>query len=253
MATPLLEFAGVGKTFANGVEALAAIDLAIAAGSFVSVVGASGCGKSTLLRLACGLMAPTTGRLAWQPGADMHSPGRIGFVFQEPTLMPWASVWGNVYLPLRIAGVSRTTAAPRVAEVLERVGLEGFANAYPRELSGGMRMRVSIARALVTRPRLLLLDEPFAALDEITRFRLNQDLRHLWRGQDFTVLFVTHSVTEAAWLSERIVVLTPRPGRIHADVNVSLPEPRDRLTPSEPAFTTLVRSVSDALAMTEGD
>ena len=248
MAGPLLAFTGVGKTFANGVEALAGIDLAVPAGSFTSVVGASGCGKSTLLRLAGGLAAPTTGRLAWQAGADMQRPGRIGFVFQDPTLMPWATVWANVYLPLRIAGVSRHDARPRVAEVIAMVGLNGFEAAYPRELSGGMRMRVSVARALVTRPDLLLLDEPFAALDELTRFRLDDDLRRLWRDQGLTVLFVTHSVMEAIWLAERVVVLTSRPGRIKADIAVALPEPRDRLTPTLPAFAACARSVSDALA-----
>lgn len=250
MAAPVLSFAGVGKVYANGTEALAGIDLGISAGAFVSIVGASGCGKSTLLRLASGLSPPTSGRLNWQDDAVPRRPGRIGFVFQEPTLMPWATVWENVRLPLRIARVRRGAAAARVEEMLALVGLAGFAGAYPRELSGGMRMRVSIARALVTDPALLLLDEPFAALDAFTRFRLNEDLRHLWRTRNLTVLFVTHNVTEAIWLAERVILLTPRPGRIRATIPVALPEPRDRLTPTSPAFNALVREVGDLLAET---
>lgn len=250
MIEPLLSFDGVGKTFANGVEALAAIDLAVPAGAFVSLIGASGSGKSTLLRLASGLAAPSAGQIRWQAGADMERPGRIGFVFQEPTLMPWASVWTNVHLPLRIARLPRAQASARVEEALALVGLADFKSAYPHQLSGGMRMRVSIARALVTRPALLLLDEPFAALDELTRFRLDQDLRRLWQNQRLTVLFVTHSVAEATWLAERVIVLAPRPGRISADIPVILPEPRDRTTQASPAFAGLIGRVSDALAGT---
>ncbi|MBV8537343.1 MAG: ABC transporter ATP-binding protein, partial [Alphaproteobacteria bacterium] len=170
MAAPLLTIEGVRKTFASGLEALAGVDLSVNAGEFVSILGASGCGKSTLLRLIAGLAEPSAGEVRWShERADHHEPGGVGFVFQEPTLMPWADVFSNVYLPLRLAGRSRAESAARVTEALEQVGLAEFAAAYPRELSGGMRMRASIARALVTQPEILLLDEPFAALDEQTR------------------------------------------------------------------------------------
>ncbi|MFO1190349.1 MAG: ABC transporter ATP-binding protein [Alphaproteobacteria bacterium] len=248
MMEPLLSFDGVGKTFANGVEALAGIDLAVPAGAFISLIGASGSGKSTLLRLAAGLAAPTTGQIRWQAGADMKRPGRIGFVFQEPTLMPWATVWANVHLPLRIARLPRVQAAARVDEALALVGLADWKSAHPHQLSGGMRMRVSIARALVTDPAILLLDEPFAALDELTRFRLDEDLRRLWQHRRLTVLFVTHSVAEATWLAERVIVLAQRPGRISADIPVTLPEPRDRTTQASATFAGLIGRVSDALA-----
>ena len=206
----MLTLASISKVYANGLAALDRVDLTISDGSFTSIVGPSGCGKSTLLRMIAGLARPTTGRIDGRPD------GQIGLVFQDPTLMPWADVVNNVYLPLRLAGVSRADAAERIAEVLALVGLTDFATAYPRALSGGMRMRVAIARAIVTRPRLLLMDEPFAALDEITRNKLNNDLLALWRDQEFTTIFVTHSVFESVYLSTDIAVMTPRPGRIMA-------------------------------------
>ena len=239
----MLTLAGVAKAFPNGVVALEQVDLAIAEGSFVSLLGPSGCGKSTLLRIIAGLVEPSAGRVAWR---DARGP--ISFVFQEPTLMPWASVVDNIFLPLRLAGESRAAAAPRLAEAIELVGLEGFERAYPRELSGGMKMRVSLARALVTHPRLLLLDEPFAALDEITRFRLNDDLLRLWRQQRWTVIFVTHSVYESVFLSERVVVMGPRPGRIVADIPIDLPQPRQNTLRASPEYGALAQSVSERLA-----
>ena len=224
-STPsLIELSGIGKTYANGTVALTGVDAAVREGGFVSLVGPSGCGKSTLLRIIAGLIAEDRGRLDWP--ASGARPADIGFVFQDATLMPWASVADNVYLPLKLKGVGRAEAGPRIAEALSRVGLSDFAAAFPRELSGGMKMRVSIARALITRPKLLLMDEPFAALDEITRQKLNDDVRRLWRQSGITVIFVTHSVYEATYLSSRIVVMRARPGEVYADL--TLPESGDR-------------------------
>jgi NitT/TauT family transport system ATP-binding protein len=241
---PLVDVRGVGKTFRNGTVALAGIDLAVAPGAFVSLLGPSGCGKSTLLRLIAGLTPPSTGHVA----LSAATRGRIGFVFQEPTLMPWATVWDNAYLPLRLMGQSRAEAAPRIEATLAAVGLESFARVYPRELSGGMKMRVSIARALVTEPQLLLLDEPFAALDEITRFKLNEDLLALWQRQHWTVIFVTHSVFESVFLSNRIVVMTRRPGRIVADVPIELAYPREAGLRTAPDYTARCAQLSAILA-----
>src|SRR5882757_3071142 len=211
-APMLLSLRNVGKVFSNGVTALSDVDLTIREGDFLSLLGPSGCGKSTALRLVAGLSTPTSGQLDWGGSIDRSN---IGFVFQEPTLLPWASVFDNVWLPLRLKGVSRAKAAPAVMGMLARVRLTGFENAVPRELSGGMKMRVSIARAMVTKPRVLLMDEPFAALDEITRFKLNNDLLELWQDERFTVVFVTHSVFESVFLSNRVVVMAARPGRVH--------------------------------------
>jgi NitT/TauT family transport system ATP-binding protein len=243
-ASPLVAVSGLRKVFRNGVAALDGVDLAINRGGFVSILGPSGCGKSTLLRLIAGLTPPSAGFVTWPGGAA----GGIGFVFQEPTLMPWATVWHNIYLPLRIAGVERAEAGPRIDATLEAMGLEGFAQVYPRELSGGMRMRVSIARALVTEPQLLLLDEPFAALDEITRFRLNEDLLRLWQRHGWTVVFVTHSVFESVFLSNRIVVMTKRPGRVAADVPIELPYPREPGLRTAPDYADACRALSRLLA-----
>ena len=244
MAETLLAAAALAKSFRNGVAALAGVDLAVMPGEFVGVLGPSGCGKSTLLRIFAGLIEPSTGRV--ERAASLV--GRIGFVFQEPTLMPWATVADNVYLPLRLAGVTRTAAASRITAMLESLGLGEFAAAYPRQLSGGMRMRVSIARALVTEPALLLLDEPFAALDEITRFKLNEDLRALWRQLHCTIIFVTHSVFESVFLTNRILVMTKRPGRIAADLAVDLPEARDNALRLTERYADNCRTVSRRLA-----
>jgi NitT/TauT family transport system ATP-binding protein len=244
VAAPIVEVAGIGKTFRNGTVALAGIDLRVAPGAFLSLLGPSGCGKSTLLRLIAGLAPPSEGRIALSGVAT----GKIGFVFQEPTLMPWASVWDNVYLPLRLMGVARAAAAPKIEATLAAVGLDAFAKTYPRELSGGMKMRLSIARALVTDPQLLLLDEPFAALDEITRFKLNEDLLALWQSQRWTVIFVTHSVFESVFLSNRIVVMTKRPGRIAADVAIDLAYPREAALRTQSDYTALCARLSATLA-----
>lgn len=246
VAQPLLALRDVGKVFSNGVTALDHVDLTIREGDFVSLLGPSGCGKSTALRLIAGLSTPTTGMLDWQ-GSGFLGRSNIGFVFQEPTLLPWASVFDNVWLPLRLRGVSRQQAAPAIHELLERVHLTGFERAVPRELSGGMKMRVSIARGLVTKPSVLLMDEPFAALDEITRFKLNNDLLELWQDQRFTVVFVTHSVFESVFLSNRIVVMAARPGRVYQEVAVEAGYPRDEAFRTSPDYAALCRRTSDVL------
>ena len=239
---------GVGKSFANGVTALDGFDLAVGAGEFVSLLGPSGCGKSTALRLIAGLSPPSGGAIEWPSGADRASANGVGFVFQEPTLMPWASVAANVRLPLKLRGLSETQSDPRVKAALARVGLSDFAQGYPRELSGGMKMRVSIARALVTEPKLLLMDEPFAALDEITRFRLNNDLLALWRELRPTIVFVTHSVFESVYLSQRVVVMTSRPGRVSAELAIEAPYPRQEAFRTSGEYAGFCRLTSQALA-----
>ena len=220
-APVLASLRGVHKVFGNSVTAVAGLDLQVREGEFLSLLGPSGCGKSTVLRMLAGLSTPTRGSIEWSGGRP-----ELGFVFQDPTLMPWGTVFSNVWLPLRFRGVSRQDAQARVDEALDRVGLKGFAGAYPRELSGGMKMRVSIARALVTRPALLLMDEPFAALDEITRTKLNDDLVALKCSLGATVVFVTHSVYESVALSTRILVMAARPGRVVAEIPIESPLPR---------------------------
>jgi NitT/TauT family transport system ATP-binding protein len=240
---------GVTKTYDNGVMALGPIDLKVAKGEFISLLGPSGCGKSTALRIIAGLAAPTAGSVEVAPHEDSTLPGQgIGFVFQEPTLMPWTSVRENVRLPLRLARLPASQSDARVLEALGRVGLAEFAGSYPRELSGGMKMRVSLARALVTDPDILLMDEPFAALDEITRFRLNNDLLALWRNLNKTVIFVTHSVFESVYLSQRVIVMTQRPGRIGAEIGIDAPEPRSEDFRTSAAYGEYCRKVSAALA-----
>ncbi len=243
---PLVSLRGVKKTFANGTTALANLDLDIRPGEFVSLLGPSGCGKSTALRIIAGLANATGGSVDWPGSVGEDHRGDIGFVFQEPTLMPWATAIDNVWLPLRLRGVSKGEALPKLQEALSLVGLSGFEKAYPRELSGGMKMRVSIARALSLRPKLLLMDEPFAALDEITRFKLNDDLLRLQHDLGCTVVFVTHSVYESVYLSTRIVVMAARPGRVVAEIDVDMPE-RDESFRSSPLYAELCRDASRAL------
>ena len=244
--SPIVALRDVGKSFANGVVALDRLDLDVHPGEFVSLVGPSGCGKSTALRIIAGLSAPSRGTVEWADDGEA-GPRRIGFVFQEPTLMPWATVADNVRLPFKLKGAT-ATAQPRVEAALARVGLSDFADSYPRELSGGMKMRTSIARALVTEPKLLLMDEPFAALDEITRFRLNNDLLGLWQSLGKTVVFVTHSVFESVYLSQRIVVMTPRPGRIFTELVVDASYPRDERFRTSAEYAGYCRQASEALS-----
>jgi NitT/TauT family transport system ATP-binding protein len=246
---PVATLRGVSKIFPNGVVAVQNLDLDIRQGEFVSLLGPSGCGKSTALRMLAGLVPPSQGTIAWR---EERAPGNLSFVFQQPTLMPWATVAGNVSLPLMLLGRDREASGPQLRQTLERVGLAPFINAYPRELSGGMMMRVSIARALITEPKLLLMDEPFAALDEITRFKLNDDLLRLWRDLRKTVVFVTHSVFESVYLSQRIVVLTPRPGRIFQEIVIDAPYPRDESFRTSADYAALCRMVSKALAQASG-
>jgi NitT/TauT family transport system ATP-binding protein len=244
----LVALRDVAKTFPNGTQALAGLDFEVRQGEFVSLLGPSGCGKSTALRIIAGLSEPTAGVVEWADGTNKaERRSRIGFVFQEPTLMPWANVRDNVRLPLKLAGTRGGETAARIEAALERVGLQAFARAYPRELSGGMRMRVSIARALVTEPELLLMDEPFAALDEITRFALNDDLLQMWRALRMTIVFVTHSVFESVYLSSRIAVMSPRPGRIVTELAGDAPYPRGSDFRTSAEYAGLCRRASDAL------
>jgi len=244
---PLVSLRHIDKRFDNGLLALADFDLDIFPGEFLTLLGPSGCGKSTVLRIVAGLAQPTAGSMTWPGSADDDHRGEIGFVFQEPTLMPWADVSDNVWLPLRLRGLSKHEAQDRIRESLALVGLQDFAKAYPRELSGGMKMRVSIARALSLKPRLLLMDEPFAALDEITRFRLNDDLLRLQGELGCTIVFVTHSVYESAYLSSRIAIMSPRPGRIIAEVSGETPGLRARDFRSSARYAALCGEISQIL------
>lgn len=240
----------ISKMFSNGTLALKDMSLDVERGEFLSLLGPSGCGKSTALRIIAGLGGPSSGTIDW-PSSKLNArglpEGDIGFVFQEPTLMPWQTVFGNVYLPMRLRGISKAAARPQIMETLASVGLADFEKAYPRELSGGMKMRVSIARALVTKPKLLLMDEPFAALDEITRQKLNDDVLRLWRQSGVTVIFVTHSVFESAYLSNRIVVMKARPGQVYTDMPLETSTERaDNYRTSE-AYRATTERVSQAL------
>jgi NitT/TauT family transport system ATP-binding protein len=247
---PVLSMSAVDKVFGGDVVALKGMNLQVNEGDFISLLGPSGCGKSTALRLIAGLMPPTSGRIEWQGG--FHA-GDLGVVFQEPTLMPWATVAQNVALPFRLRGKSQNAVRDDVTEALDLVGLGKFYNAYPRELSGGMKMRVSIARAMVTHPRLILMDEPFAALDEITRFKLNNDLLQLKEKIGCTVVFVTHSVFESVFLSDRIVVMAARPGRVIRELAVDEPYPRTEDFRTSAGYAAHCRAASDALHAAMGD
>ncbi|MEM8691457.1 MAG: ABC transporter ATP-binding protein [Pseudomonadota bacterium] len=246
----LLRLENVDKTFNGNVVALKGMSLQVRQGDFISLLGPSGCGKSTALRLIADLIHPTAGRITWAGGAGRND---LGVVFQEPTLMPWATVAQNVWLPFRLQGKSYGQVKDDVLEALKLVGLEKFQTAYPRELSGGMKMRVSIARAMVTRPRLILMDEPFAALDEITRFKLNNDLLELKAKIGCTVIFVTHSVFESVFLSDRIVVMAARPGRVIDELHVDAPYPRDEDFRTSAEYAAHTRRATDALHEAMGE
>lgn len=228
-ASPAIEVLSAEKIYPNGTRALLPVDLTIRQGEFISLLGPSGCGKSTLLKMIAGLIDPSDGKLMLfrRDRREKQHDLPLSFVFQEATLMPWSNVHKNVRLPLDLAGVPRAEADTRVREILELVGLGQFGHVLPRELSGGMQMRVSIARGLVTRPKVLLMDEPFGALDEITRNKLDSDLLQLWQEQKLTVVFVTHSIQEAVFLSQRVIMMAARPGRVVDDISIDAPFPRD--------------------------
>ncbi|WP_418162968.1 ABC transporter ATP-binding protein [Pantoea vagans] len=245
---PAIEVLSAEKIYSNGTRALLPVNLTINQGEFVTLLGPSGCGKSTLLKMIAGLVEPSDGKLVlWRRDSREKVQMPLSFVFQEATLMPWSNVQNNVRLPLDLAGVPRAEANTRVSEALELVGLGKFANVLPRELSGGMQMRVSIARGLVTRPKLLLMDEPFGALDEITRNKLDSDLLRLWREQGLTVMFVTHSIHEAVFLSQRVIMMAARPGRVVEDIAITESFPRSEDFRVNPSFSRYARQLQDSL------
>lgn len=246
---PVITLTRGNKTFDNGVVALQDLNLSVNPAEFVSLVGPSGCGKSTLLGIVAGLSNLSSGSLIWGEGA--YQP-EIAFVFQEPALMPWATVKDNVQLPLKLTGIPNKKAEEAVADVLHLVGLESFKHAYPRQLSGGMKMRVSIARALVTSPQVLLMDEPFGALDDITRTKLNDDLLALWSQQRWTVLFVTHNIYEAVYLSGRVVVMAARPGCVVGEIPINEPAPRTEAFRTSLAYSHYCRQVAETLSAAMG-
>lgn len=243
--TPSITLSDVSKVYSNGTVALKDLNLTVGEGQFVSLLGPSGCGKSTVLRMIADLGRMSSGKILWAGDRDQR---KLAFVFQEAALMPWATVQENVYLPLKLRGITKRAAASAVAETIEMVELRGFEGCYPRELSGGMKMRVSIARALVTHPEILLMDEPFGALDEMTRSRLNSDLLNLWSQKRWTVVFVTHNIYEAVYLSSRVVVMAARPGRVIADVAIAAPYPRTEEFRTTPLYNEYCRQISQALS-----
>ena len=251
-----IEVLSAEKTYANGTQALQAVDLRIEEGEFVTLLGPSGCGKSTLLKMIAGLLEPSDGRLLlWRKPVSLTEAAaqKLAFVFQSPTLMPWAGVQTNVRLPLDLAGMPRPEADARVADALKLVGLDAFAAALPRALSGGMQMRVSIARSLVTEPQLLLMDEPFGALDEITRHKLDAELLGLWEAKKLTVVFVTHSIHEAVFLSTRVVMMAARPGRVVEEFRINEPYPRTPEFMVTPQFSRYAKRLQDSLLRASTD
>jgi NitT/TauT family transport system ATP-binding protein len=247
---PEIEIAGVTKQYGNAHAVLQSIDLVVAKQEFISIIGPSGCGKSTILKLIAGLANPTNGTIRVDGMTPLNARETISFVFQDATLLPWRTVKQNIGLGLELEHAPNARREKEIAALLDFVGLTNVAEAYPRELSGGMRMRVSIARALATNPRLMLLDEPFAALDEMSRDRLNEEILRLRAEQNWTAVFVTHSVSEAVFLSDRIVVLAPNPGRIHAEFQVEMPAPRTSAIRNSPQFDAIVARVSHTLRET---
>jgi len=243
----MVELSNVGKRYGRGPTILEGVNITIAKGEFVSIIGPSGCGKSTVLKLVSGLTLPTSGEIRVDGMTPKNARETMSYVFQDPTLLPWRTVQQNIGLGLELERVALPTREKAVAELLDLVGLSHVAKAYPRELSGGMKMRVSIARALATQPRLLLMDEPFAALDEMSRDRLNEEVLRLQEEQKWTAIFVTHSVAEAVFLSRRVIVLAPNPGRVHAEFCVPLPHPRTLSLREEPCYDRLVAQVSRLL------
>ena len=250
--SPIISIKDVDKSFGSGTLAVSGMTLNIFKNQFISFLGPSGCGKSTLLKMISGLLRPTTGsiKISGNQNHNMAISEDIGFVFQDATLMPWSTVQDNVFLPLRLKGFSRKQASEEIEKILVKVGLKDFRRSYPRELSGGMKMRVSIARALITKPSLLLMDEPFAALDEMTRFKLNNDVLSFWENTKLTVIFVTHSVFESVYLSNRVVVMAPRPGRVVADISLDENYPRTDEYRTTPEYAEKCRLVSSHLQST---
>ncbi|MFC3902038.1 NitT/TauT family transport system ATP-binding protein [Acinetobacter marinus] len=251
-ARPMLMASGVEKIYPNGTHALQRLNLNIERGEIVSLLGPSGCGKSTLLKMFADLEQPSAGQIRWNGKRDMQSQCRMAMVFQEATLMPWATVADNVRLPLDLRGIVKKQSSDKVSQALQSVGLGGFEKSYPRELSGGMQMRVSLARALVTEPNLLLMDEPFGALDEFTRHKLDSDIRSLWAERDLTVVFVTHSIYEAVFLSSRVIVMEARPSRVVADVQIEAPELRDEAFRTSEGFIKQCAQLSQLLEQASG-
>ncbi len=251
---PTLVAEGIRHVYRGGQGQLLALDgvgLAVGEGEFVAIVGPSGCGKSTLLRILGGLLLPTEGQVRLD-GRTLSSPRRqVGFVFQDVNLMPWRTVLRNVTLPLEVAHVSQARAERRARELLDLVGLAGFEGAYPRQLSGGMAQRVAIARALVADPEVLLLDEPFGALDALTREQLNLELLRIWRTRKVTAVLVTHNLREAIFMGDRVLVMCPRPGRICAEVPVDLPRPRTLEVMYTEFFGALSRRVREAISQSQ--
>jgi NitT/TauT family transport system ATP-binding protein len=249
-AAAAIDVLSAEKTYPDGTQALQPVNLRIKDGEFVTLLGPSGCGKTTLLKMIAGLLDASNGRvLLWRKPVSLSeaSPQKLAFVFQSPTLMPWANVHTNVRLPLDLARVNRAQADERVTEALKLVGLDGFATRLPRALSGGMQMRVSIARALVTEPQLLLMDEPFGALDEITRHKLDAELLGLWSAKKLTVVFVTHSIHEAVFLSNRVVMMAARPGRVVEELRIDEPYPRTTEFMVTPEFSRYAKRLQDSL------